>query len=347
MNKLLLLTFLTIALIFPVSAQGITAPVAPEAAEEYMPEHTESFSEGIYHIFITAMEKLQPKLLQAGRSCLAVIAVTLLVSLVQSFSATAKNITELVGAVGICLLLLQPANSLIRMGAETVEELSEYGKLLLAVMSAALASQGATNTAAAIYTATATFSTILSSLIVQIIVPLTYVFLCFCIARSAIGDDTLGRISSLVKSAAVWCLKSVLYIFTGYISISGVISGSVDATAIKAAKLTISGVVPVVGGILSDASETILVSASLVKNAAGIYGLLALLSIWVGPFLEIGVQYLLLNATSGICAIFSSKRTCELIKNFSAVMGLLLAMTGAVCLLLMVSTVCLMKGVSA
>ena len=115
--------------------------------------------------------------------------------------------------------------------------------------------------------------------------------------------------------------------------------------AIKAAKLTISGAVPVVGNIISDASETILVSAGVMRNAVGIYGLLAILAMWIGPFLLTGCQYLLLKMTTAVCGVFGEKKTVTLIKDFTWIMGFLLAMTGTVCLLLLVSIVCFMKGV--
>ena len=143
-----------------------------------------------------------------------------------------------------------------------------------------------------------------------------------------------------------WTLKTILYIFTGYITITGVISGTTDAAALKAAKLTISSVVPVVGGILSDASETILVSAATVKNAVGIYGFFAILAIWIGPFLKIGCHYLMLKGLGAICGIFSGKNTAGLVDSFSVAMGHVLAMTGSVCLMLLVSTICFMKGVA-
>ena len=141
-------------------------------------------------------------------------------------------------------------------------------------------------------------------------------------------------------------LKTVLYIFTGYISITGVISGTVDASALKATKLTISGIVPVIGKVLADTSETILVSAGIMKNAAGVYGVLAIIAVFIGPFLEIGIQYLLLKLTGAVCNIFGNKQTVTLINNFSTGMGIILAMIGTVCVLLLISLVCFMKGMS-
>ena len=104
--------------------------------------------------------------------------------------------------------------------------------------------------------------------------------------------------------------------------------------------------VPVVGNIISDASEAVLVSAGLLKNAAGVYGLLAIISIWIGPFLQIGIQYILLKVTSGLCEMFAVKQISGLIKDFAGAMGLVLAMTGSICLMFLISTICFMKGVA-
>ena len=124
------------------------------------------------------------------------------------------------------------------------------------------------------------------------------------------------------------------------------VSGTTDAAALKVAKMTISGTVPVVGGILSDASEAVLVGAATVKNAAGIYGMFAVLAITLAPFVKIGTHYLLLKGTAALCQAFADKKCGELISDFSAVLGFLLAMTGAGCLILIISTTCFLKGVS-
>ena len=143
-----------------------------------------------------------------------------------------------------------------------------------------------------------------------------------------------------------WLLKITLYVFTGFISITGVVSGPTDAAALKAAKLTISGMVPVIGGILSDASEAVLVSAGTVKNSIGLYGMFVVLALWINPFLRIGAHYIMLRMTGGVCSIFSSKRISELIQDLASSMGFLLAMTGSVCVMILISTVCFMRGVS-
>jgi stage III sporulation protein AE len=127
-------------------------------------------------------------------------------------------------------------------------------------------------------------------------------------------------------------------------TITGVVSGTADASALKATKLTISGMVPVVGNILADASDAVLTSAAVLKSAAGVYGLIAFAAIWIAPFLRLGLQYLLLKATGALCCSFGGKRIGNLVSDFSAAMGLLLAMTGTMCMLLLISCICMMKG---
>ena len=326
-------------------AMDFTAPSAPESAQAYMPEDVQSFGEGLWYIIKSAISKLQPSLTEAAGICFSLILIVLIVSILRNLSESSTYTADLIASITIAVILVQPANSLIRLGVETVDEISEYGKLLLPVMTAAMAASGGTTGSAALYTGTVFFDSVLSSAISKLLIPLIYIYIILCISCSAVGEQMLKNLRSFVKWLMTWCLKIILYVFTGYIGITGVISGSADASALKATKLTISGIVPVVGNIISDASEAILVSAGVMKNAVGIYGLLAILAMWIGPFLQIGCQYLLLKATAAVTGVFGGKETVGLIKDFSWIMGFLLAMTGTVCLLLLISIVCFLKGV--
>lgn len=345
MRKLILCVVLLFALAMPVSALEITAPEVPESGEELMPQKAQTFGEGLWEIIQDVLPLIRPDLAEASRVSLAVIAAVMMVSLLQSFSDAVKAMADLAGSAVISGVLLLSANSMIQLGVETVKEISEYGKLLLPVMTAAMAAQGGITSSTALYTGTAVFDTLLSSLISRLLVPIIYLFLALAAANSAMGEEILKKMRDFLKWLMSWSLKTILTVFTTYIGITGVVSGTTDAAALKVTQTTISTVVPVVGGILSNASEAVLVSAGLVKNAAGIYGIWAILAIFLGPFLQIGAHYLLLKATAAVCGVFGSKRMTELIGDFSTAMGLLLAMTGSACLLLLISTVCFMKGV--
>ena len=178
----------------------------------------------------------------------------------------------------------------------------------------------------------------------KLLIPMVYMFLAVGIASSATGNDMITKLKDFLKWITTWCLKTLLYVFTGYMGITGVVSGTVDAATLKATKLTMSGMVPVIGGILSDASEAVLVSASLMKNTAGIYGILVVFGILISPFLKIGIQYLLLKLTGILCEVLGTKSVSGIVQSFSSVMGLLLGMACASAVLVLISTVCFMRG---
>lgn len=345
MKYLIPMFILILHLALPASALEITAPAVPESGEKIMPESTESFGEGLVELLQNAILKIRPDLAEASKVSMSVAAIAMMVTLLETFSGSVKKLTDLGGTAAVAAALLSNANAMIRLGADTVCQLSDYGKLLCPVMAAAMAAQGGAASSSALYAGTAAFDMLLSSVISRILLPLVYLFLGLAAANSATGNELLKRMRDLVKSSVSWCLKLILTVFTTYMSITGVVSGTTDAVTLKATKVTISSVVPVVGGILSDASEAVLVSAGVMKNTAGVYGVLAILAVFLEPFLRIGAHYLMLKATAAICGIFSTKEISGLIEDFAAAMGFLLAMTSSVCLLLLISTVCFMKGV--
>jgi stage III sporulation protein AE len=346
MKKLMMVLLLAWFLVIPAQALELTAPTVPDSGADLMPPDRNTFGEDLWYIIKKGISATEPELSEAVAKCTGVIAVVMLLSVLKTFPGITERVTDLCGAVAIGTLLLGASRSLVLLATETVIEMSEYGKMLLPVMTSALAAQGGVTASAAIYAGTVVFDAVLTQLIVKLIVPLIYVYLALTAANCALGLDLLKKLRELCKWFATWSLKIVLYVFTGYISVTGVISGTADAAAVKAAKLTISGFVPVVGGILSDASEAVLVGAGVVKNSVGIYGLLALISIVASPFIKIGFQYLLLKLTGAVSSAFGASRAVEMVNDFAGAMGLLLAMTGTVSMMLLISVVCMMKGVA-
>ena len=346
MKKILMILLVVGMMVFPVQAMEFEPPVVPDSGELYMPDNTESFAEGLLFILRQAIDNFLPETAQALGVCLSIVAAMMLVRLADSFPGTSQQVVHLAATVLLGILLLKPSNSMVRLGVQTVSELSQYGKLLIPVLTGALAAQGGVSSSASMYVITVFFVSVLTTLIVKVTVPMIYIYVALSLLNSAVGDELLVNLRNFMKWLITWSLKIVLYVFTGFLGITGVVSGAADASAVKALKLTVSGMVPVVGGIISDASETILISASVMKGAAGIYGILAIIAVFIGPFLKIGAQYLMLKITGSMCMMLSNKKESDLIKDFSSGMGMVLGMVGAVCLLLLISVVCFMKGMS-
>ena len=238
-----------------LAALDLQAPEVPEFAMEFMPKDPGNFRDGLMELLRDALLSLRPDLKEGMGVCLGVIALVMMVSMLQSFPGSRIHVLELSGAVAVGILLLDSSNSMIHMARQVITEMNEYGKLLLPVMATALAAQGGVSSSAALYAGTMLFNSLLTGLIIRWLIPMLYLFLALALSLAATGEALLANLVESIKRIMTWILRTILYIFTGYMGITGVISGTTDAAALKAAKLTISSVVPVVGGILSDASD--------------------------------------------------------------------------------------------
>lgn len=345
MKRVLILIFLLWCIILPVSALEIQAPAVPESGKLWMPETVDSFEGGLAELLDRALTYLVPELKNVACISAKIFSIVLLTSILQGMTGSVKSVCGIVEAVGISAVMVGHTGTLLTLGMDTVREITDYGKLLLPVMTAALAAQGGITASASLYMGTAVFNAVLSNVITSVMMPGIRLYLVISIVSSVTGEEFLKRMADFLKSSSSWIMKTMMMVFTTYLGITGVVSGTTDAAALKAAKVTISTVVPVVGSVLSDASEAVLVGAGIIKNAAGIYGILAVLAIFAGPFVRLMAHWVVLKLTGAVCAIFGSKSATSLVDAFSTSMGFLLAVTGGCCLMVLVSTVCFMRGV--
>jgi stage III sporulation protein AE len=325
-----------------------------QAAQEYAPDmdwtQTPDLDGGLSALLETGTQSLHGVVKKALRSGVLLLTIVFLSALADGAAACGtkrvQTAAPLAAALAITAVSAADANTLIGLGREVMEEMETFSKVLLPTMAAATAASGSPGGAAARQLAAMLFSDVLMTLINRTLLPLVYAYLAACTAYAAIGNEGLKRLASTLKWVVTTLLTGVLVAFVGYLTVSGVIAGTADAATLKAAKLTVSSVVPVVGGILSDAAETVLAGAGILKNTVGVFGMLTVLGMCLLPFLQLGVHYLIYKVTAALSATVAQGRVAGLIDSIGGAFGLVLGMVGACVLLLlisMISAVCLVS----
>lgn len=344
-RRVLIFVILVILLSLPVQAMDFSPPQAPDSARQYLPNQADSFGEGLWNIAKAAISALEPSVHEAAVCCVRLFGALLLTAVGSQFHMGGSGqALELAGTAAVSALLLEPSGALLELGLQTVRDLQEYGKLLLPVLASALAATGGVTASTGLYVGTAAFNTVLSSVIPKLMLPLLRLLLALSIAHGAVGEPLLARLGELFRWCAEWVLKIGLYLFTGYMALTGVISGAADALAGKAARIAISGAVPVVGGILSDAADAVLLSAATLGSGAGVWGILTVLAVFCAPALRIGVQYLLLKLTAAAGEALGCGRCAGVVGDFAGALGLLMALCWTQAVLLLITAVCFLRG---
>lgn len=343
-------------LILPVRAEQIDEDTGIDigGAREGLPqdvldelpqvEQSTDFWTSVRGLFRQALRKSSDTFRSGLLLCAILLAIVTLCSVagMPSGNRGATAITA-AGAIGICAAVLSTFRCMISLATDTVREIADYSACLMPVMASTAAMSGKMTSGTALYAGTLLFAELLMQLISKLLIPAVFFFLAVSTAEAALASEMLSELRGFVGWLISKTLRIVMFGFLGYMSITGVISGAADAAAVKATKAAVSGMVPVVGGIISDASETLLASASALKNAVGIFGMLAVLAVCLTPFLRVGIHYLLLKLTAAVSGTVGAKPHVALLKNYTTAMGYLLAMCGSCGMLLLISLVCFLK----
>ena len=285
-------------------------------------------------------------LASAARNAALLLAVVFLAALCASLSASGAcaKVTQMTGAVAVAALSVTHVTSCITAGSSALTTLRDFSKILLPSMCAAAAASGAATSAAAKYAATSLFLDILLSAETAVLLPMLYTYA--GTVGAALEQDVLTALSALLRKALRLLLIGFAGVFTLYLSLTGILTGSADAAAAKAVKTAVSAALPVVGSIVADAAATVTASAAILRGGIGIIGVMSVAAVCVTPYLQLAVHYALYKLAAGIAESFADKRVGRLIGGFADVYGFLLGMVGVASLILFLSIVSSMKAVT-
>lgn len=254
---------------------------------------------------------------------------------------------RLAGAAAVALIATADVNTLMGLGRETLEQMDTFSKILLPTVTAACAATGAPVAAAARQGATLLFLNLLLTVAERLLLPLLYAYVAMVTAHAALGNDGLKRLAGFLKWGTTGFLTLLFTGFVLYLSITGAVAGSADALTQKAAKTALSSMVPVVGGILSDAAETVAAGAGMLKGTVGVVGLLAVLAICAGPFLRLGVHYLVYKGIAALSATAAPGPLAGLIDAIGSAFALMMGVVGGGGLILYVALITAMQAVGS
>jgi len=362
-----LLVLLTVLLVLAACTPGAFAyDVAAEQAADFGTASLESaLPEQAYDAFgeLSVADAAQPQSLlaklwayvlhegggavaSAARNAALLLAIVFLSALCASLSVSGAcgKVTQMAGTVAVAALSVTHVTSCITAGSEALATLRDFSKILLPSMCAAAAASGAATSAAAKYAATSLFLDVLLSAETAVLLPLLYLYAGTVICGTTLENDVLASLSGLLRKAFRLLLIGFASVFTLYLSLTGILTGSADAA--KAVKTAVSAALPVVGSIVADAASTVTSSAAILRSGIGVVGVVSVAAMCVTPYLQFVMHYVLYKLAAGIAESFADKRVGRLIDGFADVYGFLLGMVGVASLILFLSIVSSMKAVT-
>ena len=334
----LLALMLALCLCVPCSAvdAGRLQQALPEEAADILqqvsPERLD-VQGGFLALLQAAKTLLRQGLKNAMRSAFWMTAVCLLLSLLQQFAKSAgtalpAKAPELAGATAIVALALQQNGALLEHCRTAIGHLDTFSKVLFGVFAAASAAAGRPASAVATAGAAMLFSQLIITLSRQVFLPAVTLYLLLIYGGILSENGALHQAAAMGKWGINTFFKVFLTAYFTYLSFTGLVTGTADAAAVRTAQ-SLSSTVPLVGSVISGASETILAGASLLRAGVGFVGFLGAAAICLAPFLQ-GVCHMLVFRVLSVFAASFAEGGCKtmldaLSQAYSMLIGILTA----------------------
>ena len=162
-----------------------------------------------------------------------------------------------------------------------------------------------------------------------ILMPVVTSSVMLAVTGSVFGGESLGSIVRLAKKLITWGVTVAMTLFTGFLTMKCTLAGKADGAATKTTRFIISGMVPVVGGAVSDAYSTVRGSFDMIRSTVGTAGCGALLLIFLPPVLRLMVFRAVLWTGGAAAELFSADSMAKLLKALDD--GLAIAQCILVC----------------
>lgn len=249
------------------------------------------------------------------------------------------GVIGMVGTLCICSVVVQPIVSCIANSAGVMKVAAGFLLACVPVLAGIMIAAGQPVSAGSYQLLMMAAGNVISILSASILVPMMNIFLALSVVSAVSPNINLKGLCDVFSKTVKWVIGFCMTVFTGLLTVHGIVSGSVDSAGSKTAKFVVSSFVPVVGNALGEALHSITGCVKMLKSGVSAFGLLA----GVFIFLPVIVQCLMWLLTSNICAaigdIFDQKEITSLLRACSTVLSTMLAILLSCMTVLTVSTV--------
>jgi stage III sporulation protein AE len=168
-------------------------------------------------------------------------------------------------------------------------------------------------------------------------IPIIFFSLALSIANNVSDKFKVNKMSEFLKQINKWVLGILLTIFVGVITIQGFTSSVLDGISTKTAKYAVGNMVPVFGGLLSDAVDTVIGCSLILKNAVGIAGLIAIIVLVAVPMLKIMALIAVYRFTTALVEPISDKRIVNCIGECANTLSIVFVLVAIVAVMFIIS----------
>ena len=149
----------------------------------------------------------------------------------------------------------------------------------------------------------------------NIITPLVFLRAATAFLCGITGNKGMEEFSALFQKIHKTLLALSMTLFSGILAISRFAALSFDSLAARGIKFAVSATVPVVGGSIAEAMNSVAGASSLLKNAVGIAGVMMIFAIFAVPLIKLLALSFIYKVTAALAAPVADRGIIDTLKK--------------------------------
>ncbi len=208
----------------------------------------------------------------------------------------------------LLLVLLMRSFFILRdISVTVISHMMDFLKVMIPTFTASMAFSGQITTAAGFYDLTFILIYALEWLMQYLIIPAVQIYVALELINHLTEEDMISRMTALVKSGILWCMKCLFTIVVGINVVQNLLTPVIDTFKSGIIAKT-AGLVPGLGTSINAVTEIMVGSGIIIKNGIGVAAILILLVLCSGPLIKVWVMTFLYKLLEAMIQPVADKR---------------------------------------
>ncbi|QUH26646.1 stage III sporulation protein AE [Serpentinicella alkaliphila] len=225
----------------------------------------------------------------------------------------------------------------INLGKETIDMMVTFMQTLMPILLAMIIAMGGITTSAFFQAFLIGAIGIIGTVIKTVVLPLVLFSAVLSIVNNFSTKIQVTKLATLIKQAAALVLGFMFTAFVGVITVQGLTSSTVDGITIRTAKFAVDKFVPIVGGFLSDAMDTVIGASLILKNGIGAIGFITIFLICLMPVIKILALIAIYKLCAAVVEPLSQSNLVKCLNEMSGALVLLFATISSVAIMFFIT----------
>ena len=256
----------------------------------------------------------------------------------SDMSAGLEQTLSFVSVLCMSAVLSPAVLSLIGNLTDTIKACSDFMMIYVPVISLLIISSGKPVSGSMFYSTMIYMCSMALRVVSEIIVPFLRCISSVAVITNITDKVSLSGVNDMLRKAVRILLTFCMSVFTAFLTMRSVISVSQDSLSNRAIKFAISNFVPLVGGALSDAYQTVVSCTAVLRSGVGVIAIAAIFAVFLPAVAKCLVWQFTLMIGTAVCDVFSNGRLSSMLSSFSSVISVICSILLSMMVMYIIST---------